>query len=442
MALRKYDEAGLDYTDLQPRNFKGYFFTRNPFPPIPIAEEEPRIFIDREKVIKAISDVTKETFITKKSQTLLLQGLFGSGKSHTLKYVKSKINSQLATQPKSKGIAVYVQSPGSDIRHFYSNIVEDLGLNFLQMQSYRLIWNFLKDKPHLIDDNFFDEGLKRKTRTLLSSGGDEFLFLRENFNRSGVRVLDVYESIKQEFEPKMAFGDVLTAFLNLTNEDNAFLAWRWLLAENLKSDERNELRVSKNFEDGNDVLKGFNTLKTLLAITGFDTIFILVDEFEKISELHPLPKSRYFDDFRHFIDLNPGGVCLILCVTPAGWAEIQSGGHPLARRLMVNVYWLEPFDLEKTASLINAYIAIEREQFTSNQKIKKEDLYKQMKEKEIPDLELFPFTRDSVKIIHRFSGGVVSEILRTCKTLIDVGCDEGYIIFTEGHTRKLLQFHE
>lgn len=438
MALRRYDEARLDYTELQPRDYSGYFLTRNPFPSITIAEEDPRIFIDREKVIKAVSEVTKETFITNKSQTLVLQGIYGSGKSHTLKYVKSRINSQLATQTESKGIAVYVQSPGSDIRYFYSSIVEDLGLDFLQTQAYKVIWNFLKENPNSIDANFFDSELKKKARKLLYLGSEELVFLRENFNNSAVRILDVYNNIKEALGSKIRSSDVLTAFLNLTNENSAFLAWRWLLAENLTSQERKELGVSKNLEDSNDILKGVAAFKALLAIAGFNTLFILVDEFEKISELHPMPKSRYFDDFRHFIDLNPEGICLILCVSPAGWAEIESAGHPLARRLMANVYWLEPFDLRKTKRLIKAYIGVAREQFANIQKISGDELSSQIGKKNVQDPELFPFTDDSIEIVHRISGGVISEILRISKTLVDYGCDKRCLVLSGENTKKFV----
>jgi len=438
MKLPKYDEARLDYTDLQPRNYSGYFFNKNPFPALPVAEEEPGIFIDREKIVKNLSDVTKEVFVTKKTQTLVLQGLYGSGKSHTLKYVKSRVNRQLATLQKSKGIAVYAQSPGSDIRHFYSNVVDDLGMQFLQIQAYQVIWDFLKRNPQSIEANFFDEELGNKVKSLLSSERDETPFLRENFDSSGVRILDVYADIKQELGPKVRLDDALTAFLNLTNEDKIFLAWRWLLGENLRSDERKDLGVSKNLEESDDILKGFAALKTLLAMTGFDTLFILVDEFEKISELHPLSKSRYFDDFRHFIDLNPEGLCIILCVTPTGWAEIQSAGHPLARRLMTNVNWLEPFGLEETIRLIKAHVETERGQFGENQGITDNDLIGQIKAKDAKHPDIYPFTPDSIQMIQELSAGVVSEILRICKILIDAGCDEGCKPLSGVITKKIL----
>ena len=420
-ASRRFDEAKLDYTELQPRDYSRYYLLSNPFPAIPVAEEEPRVFVDRENEVKSVANITKEAFLTNKSQTLIIQGVYGNGKSHLLKYVKSRINSQLAKNPKKRGIAAYVQSPGSSIKDFYAEMVRDLGIDLMTDLACRIIVSTIGVSS--LADYIYHENEKPRFKQYSDRIEGDPVVLNQMFSRGGYRVRDIRSDVMQKVGSKIPFPDVLSVVLSLTESEISGIAWRWLLGEFLPRDDKSSIGVTQEIEESDDVLRAFSSLKSLLGMHGLTMIYVLLDEFEKVSELHALRRSRYYDDLRHLIDQNTEGLCLIACVSPAGWDELRSAGHPLARRLMGNVEELTPFDARKSERLVEAYLELGREEFAVAKRIPSlTKLYEEVGAKyESP--KLFPFTKKSLEAILKLSHGNVSEILRLCKRLIDEGCD-------------------
>lgn len=426
---RKYDEAGLNYADLQPRDYSSYFLLSNPFPSIPVAEEEPRVFVDREREIKSVEYVTKEAFSTGKSQTLLIQGAYGNGKSHVLKYIRSRINAQLARNPERKGVAVYVESPGSSVKDLYAGIVGDLGIDLLRNLSYWIIANTTDVSS--LKDYIHDASMRRDFSQLVQEIRNDPTVLGQILSRRAFRIRDIRYDILKKIGSSFSFPDVLTAALSLAEEEISIVAWRWLLGEPLSRDERSSIGVEREIEESSDVLRALSSIKRLLGMAGFIMTYVMLDELESISELHVMKRSAYYNDFRHLIDQNTEGLCLIACVTPAGWALIQSGGIPLASRLMGNVEDLSPFDQAKSRRLIEAYLELGHEEFAEAKGISSvSDLNKQISAKYgVSDPKVFPFVEESLRVIQEIGRGNVREILRICKRLIDAGCDSHIPVF-------------
>ena len=408
---RKYDEAQLDYTDLQPRNFSRFGLLNNPFPAVPVAADKVRIFVDRLREIKAVEYVTKDAFTTGKTQTLIIEGLYGNGKSCLLKYVRTKINTQLATNEDRKGIAVYVPTPGLFLKDLFAGILSDLGTNFLRSVAYRIIVNKI-GSSRLV--NYIFDIEKSNFKQIANQVEKDPLLLSRTFSRKAFRVKDLYHDVESEFS--VEFPEFLHATLSLADDETLMTAWRWLLGEFLSREERSDIGVVREIEDSDDVLKAFASLRQILKEAGFDVIYVLIDEFEKIAELRGASgaarKSMYFDDIRHLIDQNTKGVCLIACVTPTGTALIQRTGHPLSRRLLGNVEKLSLFGEDETYRLIEDYLRLGREEYESV-------TGKQLRSSG----GIEPFTKRSIKIITSLANGNVSEILRTCKKLLDAAAD-------------------
>lgn len=393
----------------------------NPFPSIPVPGAEVRVFIDRDEIMKEVSNVTKDCFNTGKSQTIILQGNYGNGKSHTLRYIKSRINAQLATREERRGIASYVQSPGASIADLVSSIVEDLGFDFLRIQAYSLLANFFNSRPDRMRYVIGPEAEKGKGKppTIPS----DIVAMARLLRRENLRLRELLSDLIKTLQVKLP--DFAKSFFQLVDEPVSGLAWRWLLGENLSRAERESLDVTSDMEGSENALSAFATLRTLLEAASFPVMYILVDEFEKVSETRTPARSRYFDDLRHFIDQNDTGVCLIACVSPTGWTIIRGSGHPLSRRLLGNVHWLESFGRDEIKRLVAAHIALARQEYLELGDVSAQDLKRKVQEKSA-DLDLYPFSEGAVTILYDVTKGNISEVIRLCKKLLDAGCDSDY----------------
>lgn len=426
----KFDEVNLDYSDLRPRNFEKYYLTRNPFPAIAVTEEIPTIFVDRENLMKIVANVTRDAYSTGKSQSIVIQGSYGNGKSHTLKYVKYKINSQLSGQPiGQRAVAVYIQSPGGSLVDLYSTIVEDLGMDFLRKVAVSLLG--LRLGPSQLVKYTSDAQAKKRIESIAPQIKDQPELIGNVLNSATFQTIEMFRAAIESLRNDVRFSDFLMALFYLAAEDErSTMAWRWLLAEHMSKDERESVSVEQQIEDSNSALRAFQALRTCLKLAGYRVLYMLQDEFEKISELHPLRTSRYYDDLRHLIDQNLDGICLMACVTPTGWAEMYAGGHPLVRRLMGNVAWLDPFDEDQTQRLIEAYIGSVREEYFAKNEHLRNIFLKELKTRYKGfGANLFPFNKESVHAVYEGTKGNISDVLTICRTLLNEGADRKFVVF-------------
>ncbi|HZY94098.1 MAG TPA: BREX system ATP-binding domain-containing protein [Candidatus Bathyarchaeia archaeon] len=419
----------LDLRQLQPRDYSRFFFIENPFPAIAVAEENPTVFVDRESIMRLIRDSIVSSVSTDKSQTVVLQGVYGSGKSHILKYVKATINSQLSTRPQGKALAVYVESPRSSFRDFFSGIISGLGVAVMKELAATLISDYvLRTKEDLqsyilkTSSGPSGQEIAKRLRTNPAYLGDIVEHLR---------YLDLFHVVKKAHERTLKVRDFLTVLLQLLVPGNETASWRWLLGEPLLREERDRLGISYGIEEDN-VLDVTGDLLSIYRMSGYRTLFVLLDELEDLVDLHATRRSRYFSDLRHFIDRNTQGVCLIACVTPTGFSEIRASGHPLERRLLSVNDILHKFDVSRTVDLVIAYLGASRHKFFEKKGGHDEFL------KRIPSLgsalepTLFPFTRSVVTKICERGDGNVGNILSICHRLVDRACDENLNAILDG----------
>ena len=131
MTVYRYESDQIDFEEAQLEDYSGYFLTSNPFASIAVPEEAPTIFIDRTKVKNAIRDAVKRASDQDASISVLIEGAYGSGKSHLLKVFHTEINRVFPLRVSRRGIASYV-TPGKRFAEFYTNLVDDLGLPFFE----------------------------------------------------------------------------------------------------------------------------------------------------------------------------------------------------------------------------------------------------------------------------------------------------------------------
>lgn len=275
--------------------YEDYFLVENPFPIVPIPEEQPEIFGANQKALNHILWQLNKVVRTGRPIHMVLVGPYGSGKTHLLRYLALQINQNI-----DGGLGAYVPHPGPDFISIYRRFVSNVG------------YDKLKNLAKEVDE--------------------------------------------RKLKETIVYHDFVTALANLNDDDKSLEAWRWLTANTLTLEERRHLRVATSIEHEEEALNAFSALLKFLRSSGFKLICMLIDEFEEINSLMQLQKRRLYNALRHLIDLNVSNFSLIIACTPHGWETIYEENAALVRRFSSNVIFLEPLDEDEAIKLIASYL--------------------------------------------------------------------------------------
>lgn len=393
----------IDLSETLARNYENFFLKRNPFPPLGVPENFPLFTIDREEVIRkfqyAVSDLRK----TGASVLTMLVGQYGSGKSHLLLQFKQSINSQLLNQ-NSGMLAAYVKNPGDEFRHVLITMMDNIGLQRLA----EIVNNFLEDIIKTDEDlkkfykhQEFDKYIK------------DIISIDELMNTS--QFLNFIKSLQQNKFSSISNPDLIHALLCLSHPEFSSIAWKWFLGEKLSTSEQNSTNIKTTINNENSK-KIFSDFFKTLDIMGIKYFGLFIDELEKISDIHQTKMNKYHDDLRQIIDDNVKNVFFYFAITIKQWEKYTSISTALSRRLITNGVKLDEFTEEQTGQLIEKYLEYARTENFNSKDAKKR----------FPDCDvsLCPFTKDSVKILHKATNGLVYKILQTCKIALELAHDE------------------
>lgn len=397
-----------------PRDYSKYSLEKNPFPYAGIPEENPRFCADREKELETISD-TISLSLGENSTHIALIGGYGNGKTHTLRYIKSQVNSQLAEDDNFRAIAGYVISPGHSLVDTYRNFMQDLGRNFF----IRLTWEFLgsialeviqqgkndfKDLPSEVKD-----GLEKNPSKLKS------------YVENGTILLSlVMETAREEVLSLIRNVDVANGFLQLISDKNSLLAWKWLSGERMLHEQRRELGIVSPIDSDDRALVVFQDMRSIMRKQGYKLVCILIDEFELVETLHHQQKQRFLNAIRHLIDLNPNGLCLMISCTPEVWKNIVMEYHAFSERIFREIV-LRPLNEKTICHLIHEYL----KHYRTNPKLKSTSVY--------------PFTEECIKEILQISKGNMRQALAMCNIALDVAIKQGNESITPQILKRLYE---
>jgi len=366
------------------KNYEKYCLKRNPFPYVGVPDENLPLYMDRKRELKMIEEVIKVS-LQGTSSHIVLVGSYGNGKTHTLKYIKKQMESQLENI-----IAVYIANPGERLLSLYSNFIYEFGFDRLE----NLVWRFLE----------FCTGEKN---------------LKRKVNEGDVLLAEVLEIGKRRLRNEIKYTDFATAFLKLTLEECKFLAWKYLCGEPILFEHRKELDVVTLIDNDGIALRAFMSLKRILSLLGNKLICILIDEFESIEYLHPLLKQKILNSIRHLIDLNPQGLCLIIGCAPEVWVDIIKEYHAFSERIFRQIT-LRALNREDMRNFISSYLMHFR--------IKDED----------PPNDIFPFTENAISEIQKAAEGNIRRMLMICNQAIDIGVDVGFPTINAKRLKEML----
>ncbi len=377
------EEKILDFKKIS-KNYKVYGLKQNPFPYVGVPEDAVSLYADRKRELKMLEEVIKSSLHNVSCHAALI-GSYGNGKTHTLKYLKKQIENQLEDV-----VVVYISNPGDRILSLYSNFMYEFGFHRLE----ELVWRFLE----------FATGEKN---------------LRKKVNEGEVLLPEILEIGKRRLLNEIRYTDFATAFLKLTMEECKFLAWKYLCGEPIISDYRRELDVVSAIDNDEKALRAFMSLKHILALLGNKLLCLLIDEFESIEYLHPILKQKILNGIRHLIDLNPQGFCLIIGCAPEVWVDIVKEYHAFSDRIFRQIT-LKALSEKDMRDFIAAYL--------KKQRLNDID----------PPSEIFPFTEDAIKEIHRVAEGNIRRMLMICNQAIDIGVENNTSAINANELRDML----
>ena len=367
-----------------PKKYEEYCLERNPFPYVGVPDETLPLYTDRKRELKMIEEVIKVS-LQGTSSHIVLVGSYGNGKTHTLKYIKQQMESQLQDIT-----VVYMATPGERFLSLYSNFVYEFGFDQLE----NLVWRFLE----------FCTGERN---------------LRKKVNEGEVLLPEILETGKRRLRNEIKYTDFATAFLNLTLEECKFIAWKYLCGEPVLYEQRKNLDVVMLIDNDEKALRAFMSLKKILSLLGNKLICLLIDEFEFIEYFHPLLKQKILNNLRHLIDLNPKGLCLIIGCAPEVWSDIIREYHAFSERIFRQIT-LKALSEGDMRNFISSYLQHFR-----------------TKEKDPPS-DIFPFTEDAIKAIQRAAEGNIRRMLMICNQAIDIGAATNLTTMRAKKLREML----
>lgn len=352
------------------RDYSRYFLKGNPFPYVSIPEERPAVYADQERALARLSDVVFTSLATGRSSHAVVVGPHGSGKSHTLKYLRHAIV-EAAEGAGRRVVTCYIPSPGRDYLHMHRSFMQELGAE---------------------------------------------------------RVAGLAERHPAEGVPR----DVRRALEALRDEKRHVEAWRWLIGERLSPRDLERLGLSRSV-DAVMALTIFRWVHSMLRADGYGLVCLLCDEMERINQLHVTRRQEMYNMLRHLVDWNPRGLCLVFACTPAGWDEVYKYSIALARRLSRNVVYLEPVTEPVVREVIAAHVGSQRAEDRGIlrrlglrgglvEHLRRRGLSAEEAERAA---EIYPFTEDAVARIARAAHGNIGEVLKYCNLAVDHGLDTG-----------------
>lgn len=385
------------------RNYEGFFLKHNPFPSMGVPEDVPPFTVDRELVVKKFENTISEIMDTGNTILTVMVGENGGGKSHLLKLFKHTINQQLLS--KNDGmLATYVKNPGSEFVDLFETMMDDIGKSHIQ----NITTQYVHEK--IIEDESLQKFVNPQ---LFQKFSDNQITLSDLL--VGSQYLDIVKEIYKKYFSEISNQEIVYVILSLAHPTHSTIAWRWLLGDKIDKEDQNRLLVHSYISSEN-AYSLFNNFVRTLRILGIKYFALFLDELEDITTLHRTKLDSYQNDLRQLIDDNNKNLCLYFAITPQQWKKLVGDKVALSRRLSTNWFILDEFNDDETRLLIEQYLYNSRTDDFSTDEVKKK----------FSDCEvsLCPFTPDAISAIQKRTKGVVSEVLKLGRGVLEEAYDK------------------
>lgn len=385
----------------------------NPFPLTPVPT---RIWIlggsSRISALERIKEEIGYSFRLEEPKIDIVIGDAGSGKTHLALHLQYLLSQEKPDQPLSYLSTVQDSVYKPSLIFFASKVVEALGgemfLKELSLKLHQMILS--KIDPALfrkiirIDllSMFFMKGL-RNAPEILDRVLSDFRAIEDLIERG---TLDLNKTVKLELEElERMFETRFEPSRTRRFVDLTLVKWiLWLPSSYYGSWGMKHLNDYLKESDDN-ALKFLTTLVNLSKLISNAPFVIVVDEVETLAQDNI---DVFFHTLKRIIDSGPGGLFLLLLLTPMMFEELKSQRFRVAPALVSRVA-LTPISLEK--------ISVEEAKDIIDRYVKA--LYLDKNSENYSSM----FPMNSVKLLWANSGGEIRRLLSECFTCIEILAD-------------------
>lgn len=293
--------------------------------------------------------------------TATVAGDYGSGKTQLLMYVKAQLNVIKDSHKFLKPYSIYIDNPGGSVLEFIGRVIGKVGEENLR----KYVWN------HVVNEIISNESIKTQLKPYISSSYSLFPEdqdahdpYSEANTTSYKKFLDVFVKYMQPQKRKKfdeIFSDILMQILNKDAKDPTvgyyfyeFISsdygvnktWEALTSGNLKQVAGKEAEVIKY-------------IVKLLKREGFTHVFILVDEFEDLTEgrLSKAQLDNYVHNLRTLLDQQREWI-LLFAMNPLALERLRKVSPPLADRISVRLMSIPNLSTEEISRVFSRYLTL------------------------------------------------------------------------------------
>lgn len=355
----------------------------NPFPPPGIADASGEYPPLRDRDFDALINFIQRGYSTGQRQFLVIKGEYGSGKTQMLRYVEHIVN-HIMGKGDHAARAIYVERPRLNAQELNRTILSTLGQDTVKKYVWfavrGLLLADLQEKPQRFMDiqkNLITQrGQRSKSGRQRPPGqiemwadGDPALTVPFNavFNPRVVQdyrtFLDALESkgwSREDVRPYLStlllqatklpdltlLGQTFVALL-LAPDDAAFASWETLLGMT-NSKAMLPLRAPEFLR----------FLLRIMALNGIAYVYMLLDEFEEVSQTALLTlrqRQDYIYTIREVLNGIEEGLSVIIAISPPGWDALLREGVPLPD-VAADIINLPRVDLADAIKLVQSYL--------------------------------------------------------------------------------------
>jgi hypothetical protein len=333
-------------------------------------------------------------------------GDYGSGKTQLLMYVRSLLG-EVATTHKGQTnpYVIYVDNPGVKLSELVGTIISKVG----EENFRKFIWSKIIARIKLSSE------LRERLKKFQASGGVLFPdtnpdpFAEENtisykqFLGSFTRYVSNMRS-RKEFDE--TFKQVLLRVLEIEVGDSILAQYFYeLLSDDYGVNKTWEALASGTIKHlDKKVAHIIRYIVRLIKEQGYTDFFILVDEFEDITEgrLSKTQVDNYVYNLRTLLDEHREW-CLLFAMTSGALRKLRLVSPPLADRISSRVIMLQNLNSEQATKIAVNYINLARETETES---------------------IHPFESSGVEAINELVEGNSRRFLRSCYFIIERAVEE------------------
>lgn len=372
--------------------------------------------------------VPNEIIENDKLATGIILGNYGMGKTQLLLFVKALL-SQLYTSHYSsfnslKPYVIYIDNPGVTISELIGEIIRDIG----EENFRKFLWKNIIDRIEK-ERNFVDR-LKRYLRpgtlSMFESKRNEDPFHETNKVNYKLFIDAFLNKLPTPKERKAFEGEIrqiIIAVLQSEFTDGVFAEYFYDIVSN-------DLGINSTWEafvtGSGKYLEGKESeiIKIIFRIVkeqGFTNFFVLVDEFEDISQgrLSKPKLDNYLYNLRILLDENREW-CLLFAMVPDAFRQIRKTSLPLAQRISVMTIELDKLTSNDAENLLKNYLLLAKDD----------------------DSGVKPFTTEAIKYLNSREeiDGTPRTLLQTCFGLVEIASREGIGEINESFVKENLIF--